>query len=212
MSKFSLFTLFLSATIVVIVAELMVNEYVKYPVGGKNLSASVLQSDLSPSPMAEKPPVATQEQSGIEISYALISAAGFKDSSLQRIPFNGIMFESLDLRDFKSVPVTANNLLENNRKTVATFYEFRANSRMLSTEVYRMLKEKSGKLIGAAANETNNFGEGSFFINFVERPGSAFLVVNTGDNVYALTYLKELHPMIKSLLAEIVKGDSVSKK
>jgi len=212
MSKFSLFTLFLSATIVVIVAELMVNEYVKYPAGGKNLSASVLQTETATVPAAGVSTDSTQEQAGIGISYALISAAGFKDSSLQRIPFNGIMFESLDLRDFKSVPVTANNLLENNRKTVATFYEFRANSRMLSTEVYRMLKEKSGKLVGAAVNEANGFGEGSFFINFVERPGNAFLIVNTGDNVYALTYLKELHPMIKSLLAEIVKGDSVSKK
>jgi len=212
MSKFSLFTLFLSATIVVIVAELMVNEYVKYPAGGKNLSASVLQSDMAPVPAPEKAVATTQEQAADVISYALISAAGFKDSSLQRIPFNGIMFESLDLRDFKSVPVTVNNLLENNRKTVATFYEFRANSRMLSTEVYRMLKDKSGKLIGAAVNEGNGFGEGSFYVNFVERPGNAFLVVNTGDNVYALTYLKELHPMIKSLLAEIVKGDSVSKK
>lgn len=209
MSKFSIFTLFMSATIVVIVAELMVNEYVKYPGMSKNLAANVLQTQTAETDDGVAPDV-TQQQVSSAVTYATVSKSGFKDFSLQRVPFSGILFESIDLRDFKSVPVEVNNLLENNRKQVASFYEFRAASRLLANEVYDMLKDKSGKLIGASVNVTDGFGEGSFFINFVERPSSAFLVVNMGDNVYALTYLKELHPMVKNLLAEISQGSSAS--
>jgi hypothetical protein len=211
MSKFSVFTLFLSATIVVIVAELMVNEYVKYPAVRKDAAASVLQIENAPAaePAAQD---ATQQQAVSAITYSTLTKSGFKDFSLQRVPFKGILFDSMDLGDFKSVPVEENNLLENNRRQVATFYEFRAGSRMLSGEVYSMLKEKCGKLIGASTNMTNSFGVGSFYVNFVERPASAFLVVNMGDNVYALTYLKELHPLVKNLLAEITLGASTSNK
>ena len=212
MSKFSIFTLFISATIVVIVAELMVNEYVKYPGMSKNLAASVMQAQNAANSEPITGDITQQEPVVSAITYATVSKSGFKDFSLQRVPFNGILFESIDLRDFKSVPVEVNNLLENNRKQVAAFYEFRAGSRMLSSEVYGLLKEKSGKLIGAAVNVTDSFGEGSFYVNFVERPASAFLIVNMGDNVYALTYLKDLHPMIKNLLAEISQGASAINK
>lgn len=216
MSKFSIFTLFLSATIVVIVGELMVNEYVKYPGMSKNLAANVLQQDKAviTNPVdtaATRADAGTQQNQVVSaITYNTVSKAGFTDFSLQRVPFNGILFESVDLRDFKSVQIEENNLLENNRKQIATFYEFRAESRMLAGEVYKMLKEKSGKLIGASTNVTDSFGEGSFFVNFVERPADAFLVVNMGENVYAFAYLKELHPLMKNLLAEVSRGGSTS--
>lgn len=211
MSKFSLFTLFLSATVVIIVAELLVNDYVKYPQVKGQLTANVLQTDTAAVAGAKSPTVqagANGSQDGAltdsgKISFSVISSAGFKDVSLQRTPFNGVLFESIDLRDFKSVPVISNNLLQNNRNRIASFYEFSSQSPMLGKEVFSLLKEKSGKLIGATVNSTGGFGQGSFFINFVERPEYAFLVVNGGDNVYALTYLKELHPLVKNVLAQI---------
>jgi|WetSurMetagenome_2_1015567.scaffolds.fasta_scaffold156942_2 hypothetical protein len=204
MSKFSLFTLFLSATVVIIVAELLVNDYVKPSQVKGQVNASVLQSDVASTSNSSQTAADTEAPDGL-FNFSVVSAAGFKDVSLQRTPFNGVLFESIDLRDFKSVPVTVNNLLQNNRKRIATFYEFSSQSPMLGKEVFTMLKEKSGKLIGATINPSNEFGEGSFFINYVERPEFAFLVVNGGDNVYALTYLKELHPLVKNVLAQISK-------
>jgi hypothetical protein len=210
MSKFSLFTLFLSATVVIIVAELLVNDYVKYPQPKIQATASVLQADGAAS--AGNTVAATEGQDAIQdsgtITFEVVSAAGLKDVSLQRTPFNGVLFESIDLRDFKSVPVIANNLLRDNRKRIASFYEFPCESRLLGKEVFGLLKDKSGKLVGASVNPTNEFGEGSFYINFVERQEYAFLVVNGGDHVYAVTYLKELHPLVKNVLALVGKPDS----
>jgi len=198
MSKFSLFTLFLSATIIVIVAELIVNEYVP-----SQLSANVMQPS-APGTQADSQAGATQDAPGESaITYAALTQAGFKNFSLQRVPFNGILFESIDLRDFKSVKVTVNNLLENNRKRVATFYEFQAESGILAKEVYQYLREKCGKLIGASLNETGSFRESSFYVNYIERTDTAFLVVNAGENVYALTYLKDLHSFVSNLISQI---------
>jgi len=205
MSKFTLFTLFLSATIVVIVAELLVNEYVKYPGLQKQVTASVFNASTAPAAPASALP-ADDTKTGATIgtiTFSLINDAGFKDISLQRVPFNGILFEIIDLRDFNSVPIVTQNLLQNNRIKVGTFYEFAAGSRLLSREIYQLLKDKAGKLIGASVNETNSFGDGSFFVNPVDHPDSVFLVVKSGDSVYSLAYLKDLHPQVKNLLAKL---------
>jgi hypothetical protein len=214
MSKFTIFTLFLSATIVVIVAELLVNEYIKYPGLQKQVTASVFHSQ-APSATAGSSSATAQIGASVgtsapegtatigNISFSLINDAGFKDISLQRVPFNGILFEIIDLRDFNSVPIVTQNLLQNNRIKVGTFYEFAAGSRLLSREVYQLLKDKAGKVIGASVNETNSFGDGSFYVNPVDHPDSVFLVVKSGDSVYSLAYLKDLHPQVKNLLAKL---------
>jgi hypothetical protein len=257
MSKFSIFTLFISATIVVIVAELLTNEYVRYPEIRGSASASVLteagakkgsplgagaESGTAGAATAagatdtaaasdNKPASGTtpvQTEGGIaaspqheaanatedadaqapkaKITFELINNAGFTGVSLQVAPFSGILFETVDLRGFKSVPVILNNLLINNRKKIASFYEFKAGTAPLSDEIFRMLKEKCGSLIGASINDTGAFGSASFYVNYVDRPKDAFLVVKDKDNVYALTYQKDYHELIRKLLWEITNN------
>jgi hypothetical protein len=218
MSKFSIFTLFLSATIVVIVAELLVNEYIKYPEVQKNIAANVLSDSTGTVPGAAIKPggtaaAATKAASAeipavpkSKITFELINTAGFTGVTLQVTPFNGILFESADLRDFNSVPVILNNLLLGNRQKIASFYEFKTGNSALSDEVYRLLKEKCGKLLGAIINNTDAFGEASFYVNYSDHPDSAFLVVKTHDTVYALTYQKDYHPLIRKLLWEITNN------
>lgn len=207
MSKFSILTVFLSATIVVIVAELLVNEYAKYPIPSNSIKANVLTEATT----AEKSQTqATTQESATKtnepkakITFELINKAGFTGASLQITPFSGILFESVDLRGFKSVNIISNNLLVNNRDKIASFYEFKAGNKALSDEIFKMLKEKFGSLINAGINDTNTFGSASFYVNFSERPNDTFLVVKADNDVYALTYKKEYHPNIKKLLWEI---------
>ncbi len=221
MSKFSLFTLFLACIIVVIIAELLVNEYVKDPYG-THLQANVMEAGgalpLTQQVAAQQAsmpqqsgtvaaPVVTEQSAkkGANqydtITFETTKAAGFNNYEiLQIVPFNGFLFESIDLQDFKSVPVVQNNLMQNNRSRIATFYEFQARNSALAGEVYLYLKDKSRALIGATVNETNDFGTASFYLNFLDRPTKAFLVVKQKENVYALAYLKEYHPLIKQLI------------
>lgn len=203
MSKFTLFTLFLSATIVVIVAELLVNEYIRYPGLQKQVTASVFHAPAVTSTQEETAGTDVPDAVMGNVSFTLINEAGFKEISLQRVPFNGILFELIDLRDFNSVPIVTQNLLKNNRIKVGTIYEFAAGSRLLSREIYQLLKDKAGKIIGSSLNETNSFGDGSFYLNPVEHPDSAFLVVKSGDSVYALAYLKDYHAQVSNLLVQL---------
>lgn len=220
MSKFSLFTLFLASIIVVIIAELLVNEYVRDPYG-THLQANLLQPSVASSsqqnliPGVAAVPLQTPTSPSGEntagqgklvnqydtIVFETIKAAGFNNYEiLQVVPFNGILFENIDLRDFKSVAVIQNNLMQNNRAKIATFYEFQARDLKLANEVFQFLKDKCRNLIGGTINDDNAFGTGSFYVNFPDRTNKAFLVVKQKENVYALAYLKEYHPLIKQLI------------
>lgn len=207
MSKFTLFTLFLCTMIMVVVAEMLVNDYVETPKSVKQLQANVLQTmevaDPTGGTESKNKPNMEDVRPDPNLSYlsfGLVQSAGFDDTALQRVPFNGILFETIDLRDFKSVDVITNNFLEHNRTQIGTMNEFHAQSRDLADEIYTYLKEKSGKLIGASINETNTFGDRSFYLNFLEVKDNAFLVVKQGENVYALTYKKGEHSNVQTLL------------
>lgn len=219
MSKFSLFTIFLSSVIVVIIAELLVNQYVKDPYSERQLQANLLSAQATQESQEKTPSV--QPDSSVQdpsqassnasnqstkrykvIGFETIKEAGFKDYDiLQVVPFNGILFENIDLRDFKSVPVIQQNLMQNNRVRMAVFYEFQSGDGVLANEIYRYLIEKSRSIMGATVNETNQFGNGSFYINFLDRKEYAFLVVKQKENVYALSYRKDYHPLIKQLIS-----------
>ena len=200
MSKFSIFTIFLSTTILVVVAELLVNHYLKYPQLQTELAANVAgqQSEMTQQTSATTSS-STKKKNNETLTTALVQSAGFSNTELTVVTFNGILFENLDLRDFKSVPIFQYALTHQNQ-ALASFYEFRADSHLMSQEVYAYLKERSAQVIGAVVNETNQFGENSFYINFLEKPDQAFLVVKLQNNVYALTYQKEYHKLIKQLL------------
>lgn len=144
---------------------------------------------------------ANETEEKAEITFALLSLAGFQNVTLQRVPFNGILFERIDLRDFRSVPVVLQNVLQNNKNRIAGFAEFHGDSDLLAGEVYLFIKEKAAASLNVGINETNGYGDNSFFINFGDRPDAAFLVVKIRESVYALTYEKGLHAFIESLIS-----------
>jgi hypothetical protein len=226
MSKTNLLTVFVTVIVVVIVAELLVNDYATFPELQKQITGNVFGADeisidedmmegagainfdlggLQPKSTVEladniASADATNMQEKALISFGLIGQVGFENVTLQRVPFNGIMFERIDMRDFKSVPVIKQNLLQNNRQNIAEFYEIHAESQLLANEIFLLIKEKALQAIEAGINETNEYGEASYYINYVDRGNTAFLVVKVREGVYALSYKKELHAFIKSLI------------
>ncbi|MCA9373837.1 hypothetical protein KC725_01615 [Candidatus Peregrinibacteria bacterium] len=149
------------------------------------------------SPSTTEEPTTTAEA---EISFGLIGLSGFQNVTLQRVPFNGILFERVDLRDFQSVEVVQQNLLQDNKEKIALFYEFHGDSDLLANEIYIYIKDKARNGLNVGINETNDYGDGSFYVNYTDIPDRAFLVVKTRESVYALTYEKRLHSFIESLL------------
>ncbi len=250
MGKTNLFTLFAIVIVVVVAAELLVNDYTSYPDLQEKMAASEMGSNgqgnvlgagasesgeegnaggnlinfeedsLSPKSTSDLNGIVSQNQQSMNentdeqrltnnleidtdsplISFGVVDQVGFNNVVLQRIPFNGIMFQKVDMRDFQSVPIIQQNLLQNNRDWVAEFYEMHAESQLLANEIYLLIKEKAATSIEAGINETNEFANGSFYINYADRSNTAFLVVKVRESVYAFVYKKELHPFVKSLI------------
>jgi hypothetical protein len=155
--------------------------------------------DLGDSASTEQP-VAKSLQAKANIAFDMVGRAGFKNVTLQRIPFSGIMFERIDLRDFKSVPVVKQNLLQNNKTVIATFYEFHAKTTPLANEIYSFIKDRAAGPIEAEINETNDYGSGSFFVNYSDKKNDTFLIVKASTSVYAYSYPKGSHSLIESLI------------
>lgn len=212
MSKSNLFTLFLAGVLVVIGSELLVDEYLKTPTP-QNLKAEVLEVEKNTDEMIEKKSEETQEsdqyvtQANIEkseespkITFELVTKSGFSQATLQRTLFDGWLFDSIDLQGALSSQVLAQNLLKNNTIKVGTFYEIRTQSDNVSKEIYALIKQKASSQAGALVNETNSFGNGSFYINYLDNSSRAFLVVKKGQYVYALTYVKDYHPFVSKLI------------
>ena len=226
MSKFSLFTVFLCSLIVLIVAEILVNDYLKNPYS-TDLQTNIFQSDLK----ADQK-IATQEQiisedleqklrlgssqqaelgqavtwnAVLNPSNDLISAEdlnkiGFSNSKIVKGAFDGKIFDRIDVSTLNFLDISRYDIVQNGVVKMGSLYTLPVNSGELAKEIYGLLKDRSSAEIGVIVNETNSYGESSFYDNFFEFPERAFLVVKKGRNVYALTYLKELHPRVQMLL------------
>lgn len=235
MKTSSLFALFITVIVVVIGAEVLVNDYDVRPSDGETSvvgDVSVTHDwaedfdELQGDDKTSKEP-ANGEESKVEplaitfdasenfgdvvesnplvevqaeITFGLIGLSGFQNVTLQRVPFNGIVFERIDLREFNTVPVVAQNLLQDNENSIATFYELHGDSELLAGEIYLLIREKASAGLGVNVNEVNDFGDTSFYINYGDRPDHAFLVVKIKESVYALTYEKGLHSFMTALL------------
>ncbi|MFC1747803.1 hypothetical protein ACFL2V_03265 [Pseudomonadota bacterium] len=197
MSKFSIFTSFISAILIIVVAEVLVHDYLNYSDISENVSASVVNAQTSTPDIPEPEP---EEDLDPIITYEMLSGAGHSGLSLQRVPFNGILFKTIDLRDLDTIPVVSQNLLEQNQKKLGILNEIRSESEPLAEEIYSLLKDKGSLLLDAGINVTDDMGDSSFFINFNDDPGSTFLVVKKGNNVYALTYEKSFHPLLETVV------------
>ena len=211
MKKSSLFTLFVGAILVVIVAEVMVDGYLKTPAslnGKKDGAANVLQTPSAAVLTGAQKQSASQQaipqQAGDasvgSISAALLQKAGLEKYVLRVAPYAGKLLDKIDFPALNSVPVFESHLMKNDVVQMASFYEFDASSAQATQEVYDLMKLKCAAEVGAILNETNSFGDASFYLNYYESPERVFVVFRKGLKIFAFTYVKELHGAVGKLI------------
>jgi hypothetical protein len=205
MSKYNLLAIALVVIVTVIAADVKVNDYMD----NSDLRSTIINpsaTDVDPGLVDFDTSEFREDQKEVKqskIGFNLVTQSGFKNVTLQQLPFNGIVFEKIDMRDFMSVPVFKQNLLADNRDVSAGFYEFHADNSLLANEIYLLIKEKASSSIDTGINETNDFGEKSFYLNYKDKKDDAFLVVKISQSVYALQYEKNLHSFMKILLQNL---------
>lgn len=209
MNKFTLFTLFLSSLIVVIVAEIMVNEYLHTPYSidgaasvfhAQQDSQSPTQQAVTSNISASSGTVLSADVSAESLSQGLLQKAGLSNYTLQAAKYAGKLLDRISFNDLNFIPTFESHLMKNQVVRVASFYEFNPGSAQSAQEVYDLIKQKCTSEIGVILNETNSFGEHSFYVNYFEYPEKVFLVFRKGTRVFAVTYGKELHASMATLI------------
>ncbi len=218
MSKITTVIIFFSLIVAVAAVDFKFNHYDDYARNvRKNIAANVIYSN-------EEKPVAVSDVKSLPATFSSDAAdskiqssqpdvsvgmdqpfitteqlakAGLDTIILKPENFSGVLFEMIDLRDFKTIPVIEQTGQAQDQ--LITFYEFHAHDAMLSQEIYSFIEEKAQGSIDYAINATNAYGEASFFVNDPQKPGFVFLVVKIRESVYAVSYQKELHDSLKNL-------------
>ena len=133
------------------------------------------------------------------IDLAKINEAGFKDNTLDILDFDGIVFNDFNMAEYNDDDHILYILLfgeEESAKITELFFP----SLEISNEVYASLKAKMEQSGYFDINETNQYGEHSYFANHATEKNSVFLVVKIRERLYTLHYPAKNHNKIKNLL------------
>jgi len=253
MQKFTIFSVLLTVVIIVIVAEIMVNDYLPQfekpdienelalltsdPLGiteatqvnvlgadlqteidtntGTDLSLTTetvdtavdLNSsslDLNNSSLnSDITDFESNDYSGFDPNVYIredqIKSAGFSSAYLADDSHNGYLFKTIYIDDLHDVNFKK-YLVRDNIKSFAKIYVFTTGPSSQIDQLYEVLKARAAEGLQTEINETNEFGNKSFYLNDKSRPSTAFLTVKVGSLLYAFSYPKEYHPQIRNLI------------
>lgn len=128
-----------------------------------------------------------------------IKSAGFVNAALTQEPHDGMLFKTISVEDLYDVTMTK-NAIKSPDELLAKVYVFTVGPASSAESVYEVLKVRGAQGLDVEINETNDFGDGSFYINDARRSGTAFLTVKIGDHIYGFSYPKTYHNQIKNLV------------
>jgi len=207
MQKFTIIVGILTVCIIAIIAEVLTNGYSFL---NDDLKTDVLMVSGEEYPIEE---LLFGEDAGpaTGFDFSLISEedlrdAGLKDFALQKVGFDGYLFEKIDLTEFTDLNVLKLKLIDKSLDIptiVGAIYQIDLGEEALSKEMYRIIKQKASARGVYEINETGRYGDDSFFLNDDLRIGTAFLLVKSGEKVYAFTYPKVRHENIKKLIEKL---------
>lgn len=215
MNKFTIFTIILAVSVVTVTVDLAARDYFGENGDGQ---ASVVDSDVpdevqqSDTKTEAKTDAAAATPAVAEpytppIPSAIVTAdkikqAGFTGEFVEQ-HFNGKIFQLLDIT---KIPVDAIGFYEIRQEgnPVVSVAEIAFRDEIRALQMYVLLQNKTKPYIDLSLNETNAYGDRSFYINHAKKTEEAFLTVKIGKMIYSFAYVKPLHPEIKKLVQLLI--------
>lgn len=133
------------------------------------------------------------------IDKELLVEAGFIDPRLFLKPFNGTVFNEFDLSSIQDDNHISYITFQNG-EIAANINEIQFPNTEISREVYNSLRNLIEDEELFLVNETNQYGNASFFANNSEEKKSVFLVVMIERRLYTFHYPAKNHNKIKNLI------------
>lgn len=223
MSKFTLITLMLAISVVTVTANLVVRDSwsrsgttsviplkegeeispVLEQKGEEQQTAGSFPKSVPQEPIREFPaaPLGNSVSSPVfvsRITQNLLAQSDFKAILLEK-QFSGKVFQLLDIT---KIPIDAVNFYEisDGRTSVVSITEIALQDEIRALQLYVLLQNKTKTYIDVSLNETNAYGDRSFYINHAKKPEEAFLTVKMGRTIYSFAYVKFYHPQIKKMI------------
>ncbi len=136
------------------------------------------------------------------IDEKMILQAGFKDTFLEVEEFDGFVFNDFNMAEYNDDDHILYILLFGEEES-ARITELIFPSNEISNEVYASLKAKMEQSGYFDVNETNQYGENSYFANHDTEKNNVFLVVKIRERLYTLHYPAKNHNKIKNLINQL---------
>lgn len=159
----------------------------------------LLQDDNDPNDF-ESQSFASSPSTSVLIREDQVRSAGFASAYLETEAHNGFLYKTIYIDDIEDVTVTK-TAIKSGDTLLVKVYVFQIGTINSVDQVYEILKLRGSEGLNTEVNETNEYGNGSFFINDSQRQNVAFLTVKIGALIYGFSYPKEYHAQVKNLVA-----------
>lgn len=125
---------------------------------------------------------------------------GFEHMRLERVSSEGLLFQLIDVADIVNLSKIRFNLTDG-KNVYGVLTEFMTADAAKATSFYETLKQKGSAFApDVKLNETNSFGDHSFYMNDSKRLGTAFLAVLSGNRVFTYSYPKASQEFFKKVI------------
>lgn len=128
-----------------------------------------------------------------------IKSAGFREAYLEEESHGGFLYKTVFFGDLVDMDVDK-VAVRSSDELMAKIYVFKVGLSSDRDAVFEVLKVRAKESSGVDVNETNDFGNGSFYMNDSRRTNVAFLTVKIGELIYGFSYPKEFHSQVKNLV------------
>lgn len=209
MHKFTIFSIIFSFMVILVVAELVVNDYLNKEITPpKSLEmgqANILVDEDAVITETEPEVVGSEAAAlpGFQVTQELLAKSEFTEPVFRAVEFNGKYFQLIDVSDFAK-GVKKANIFENQRFAGAIYENHLANAEA-AYEFYQLLQAEGQKSIENQINETNAYGDNSFYVNNRNKNATAFLVIKLEKSVFAFEYPHRSHSKIKALINNLAE-------
>lgn len=205
MQKFTVFSILISISIVLIVVDIVGNDYL-----GKSTAEEVINIEETfeegdnPEVLDEEVDLSSEEFSlellEVNMNEDMLVEAGFLEPVLKDTIFSGLVFQFITFADQTSAFIHQWNVFEG-ENYVGSFYEMKYPTDTGAFQGYLSLRERATALyeIGEV-NEVNNYGDASFYFNHFTKTKTVHVVIRNGKDIYAFEYAYSNHDKMKKVL------------
>lgn len=127
-----------------------------------------------------------------------IKSAGFVSAYMEDEKYDGSLYKTIYTDDLYDVSVKK-IVIKSTDALFAKVYVVKVGPNSSLDDVYQVLKIRGAEGLESEINETDEFGDESFYMNDTRRPNTAFLTVRIGNLIYGFSYPKEYHAQVKNL-------------